>query len=65
MEDYPKVKVIYKKSVFVELVRLNHNFLYSTRNRDNRNFQCYMFQLTEELERDLAMLSDRKHIEMK
>ncbi|WP_275645947.1 hypothetical protein [Cytobacillus sp. S13-E01] len=57
------VKVVYKKSLFVELVKRNHNFLYSTRNRENEKYQCYMFELTEELERDIAELNGYKFIE--
>ncbi|MDG4850518.1 hypothetical protein [Peribacillus frigoritolerans] len=61
MEEKMKVKIIYKKSLFVELVRRHHNFLYTTPNRENRKFQCFMFEETEELNKDLAELTGNKY----
>jgi hypothetical protein len=57
-----KVKMIYKRSLFVELVRLNNNFLYSARNRENKKYQIFAFEQTEKLDRDLAMLTDHEYI---
>ena len=48
-----RVKMIYKYSLFVELVRLNNNFLYSARNRENKKYQVYAFEQTEKLDRDI------------
>ncbi|MDW0118733.1 hypothetical protein QTL97_17555 [Sporosarcina thermotolerans] len=56
-----KVKVIYKKSLFVELVKLGHNFLYSTKNKNNPNYQCFMFEATKELDRDLATITGHEY----
>ena len=65
MEENVPVKVIYKKQIMVELVRKNHNLLYTTRNRNNRKYQCYMFELTPELEKDLAELTGHEYVESK
>jgi len=62
-EEKPKIKVIYKYSLFQELVKRNHRFLYSTKNRNNSRFQAYMFEWSEELDKDLAKISHKKYDE--
>jgi hypothetical protein len=62
MKDLPK-HLIYKKSLFVELVRLDHNFLYSTRNRENEKYQVYVFELTDRLIRDIVKLNGKDYTE--
>lgn len=62
-EEKPKVKLIYKKSLMVELVRKNHNLLYSMRNKDNPKYQVFAFEATKELSRDLAKLTGHEHDE--
>lgn len=63
MEEKLPVKLIYKKSLFVELVRLDNNFLYSTRNRDNEKWQVYAFEDTEKLRKDIAELTGHTYDE--
>lgn len=58
-----QVKVIYKKSLFQELVKRGHNFLYSSKNRSDPRWQVYMFELTEELERDIAKITGYEYVE--
>ncbi|WP_423478947.1 hypothetical protein [Priestia megaterium] len=60
-KEKKKIKVIYKRSLFQLLVKRGHNFLYTTRNRNNPKFQCYMFEATEELDKDLAKLSHKEY----
>jgi hypothetical protein len=60
MDEQPKLKLIYKKSLFIELVRRNHNFMYSTRNRKNEKYQVYMFEETPELIQDLIHLTRKR-----
>ncbi|MED4267333.1 hypothetical protein [Priestia megaterium] len=55
------IKVIYKKALAMQLIVRNHNFLYTTRNRNNPKYQCFMFEATEELDKDLANLSHREY----
>ena len=62
MKEKLPVKIIYKKSLMVELVRRDHNLLYSTKNRNNPKYQCFMFESTPELDRDLAEISGNKYI---
>lgn len=57
------IKVIYKKALAMELIRRNHNFLYTTKNRNNKKYQCFMFEATEELDKDLSLLSGREYDE--
>lgn len=56
------VAIVYKKSLFVQLVRFDHNFLYSARNRENPRYQVYMFEPTERLYRDIAALNGQKYV---
>ncbi|WP_225230512.1 hypothetical protein [Cytobacillus stercorigallinarum] len=63
MEEKLPVKMIYKKSLFVELVRLDNNFLYSTRNRENSKWQVYAFQDTPKLRKDIAVLNGQEYVE--
>ncbi|WP_458106280.1 hypothetical protein [Bacillus sp. PK5-004] len=63
MEEKLPVKLIYKKTLFVELVRLDNNFLYSTRNRNNERWQVYAFQDTPKLRQDIAELNGQSYIE--
>ncbi|MED3831926.1 hypothetical protein P4595_06390 [Peribacillus frigoritolerans] len=65
LEEKMKVKIIYKKSLFVQLANRGHNFLYTTRNRKQPKFQCFMFEETEELNRDLAELTGNVYGEIK
>ncbi|MEJ9302018.1 hypothetical protein ABEW33_23360 [Priestia megaterium] len=62
-EEKAKVKIIYKKSLAMDLIKRNHNFLYTTRNRNNPKYQCFMFEATEELDKDLSLLSNRAYDE--
>ncbi|MBU7593551.1 hypothetical protein [Metabacillus halosaccharovorans] len=63
MEKKLPVKLIYKKSLFVELVRLDNNFLYSTRNRNNERWQVFAFEDTPKLRKDIAELNGQSYIE--
>jgi len=60
-EEKMPIKVIYKKTLFQELVKRGHNFLYSTKNRKNPHYQCFMFEATAELDKDLAKLSHKEY----
>lgn len=62
-EEKVPVKLVYKKKLMVELVRLDHNLLYSMRNKNNHRFQVFAFEATEEINRDLAMLTGHEHDE--
>ncbi|QDZ83527.1 hypothetical protein [Priestia megaterium] len=60
-EEKKPVKVIYKKSLAMDLIRRGHTFLYTTRNRNNPKYQCFMFEATAELDKDLAKLSHKEY----
>lgn len=63
MKEKSPVKIIYKKRLMVELVRRDHNLLYSTKNKNNLKYQCFMFESTPELDKDLAELSGKDYVE--
>lgn len=60
-KEKPKIKVIYKKQMAMDLIREGHNFLYSTKNRNNKKYQVFMFEATEGLDKDLAKLSHKEY----
>ncbi|RHW10706.1 hypothetical protein B7P27_01560 [Bacillus cereus] len=55
-------KVIYKYNLFAYLVKKDCKFLYSTRNRSNPKYQCYMFLHDEKLDQALDEYPNEKHI---
>jgi hypothetical protein len=65
MEEKLPVKLIYKKSLFVELVIRDNNFLYSTRNREDDRWQVYAFEDTPKLRQDIAELNGQEYIDEK
>lgn len=62
-EEKKPIKVIYKKELAMDLIKRGHNFLYTTKNRNNRKYQCYMFEASSELDKDLSLLSGREYDE--
>lgn len=56
------MKLVYKKSLMVELVRLGNDLEYSARNRTNPKYQCYFFKHTSKLDKDLAMLTGKEYV---
>ena len=63
MKEKLPVKVIYKKSLMVELVRRNHNLLYTTKSKLNNKYQAFMFEATPELDKDLAEITGHEYKE--
>lgn len=55
------LKNIYKKSLAIELIKRGHDLHHSMRNRDNPKYQVWVFEHTEQLSRDLALLSDKEY----
>lgn len=56
------VKVIYKYSLFEYLVKSGCKFLYSTRNRKEPEYQCYMFEHNEQLDQALDDYPNERYI---
>lgn len=56
------VKVIYKYSLFQYLVKMDCQFLYSTRNRSNLEWQCYMFLHDERLDQALENYPNERYV---
>ncbi|MGQ0514046.1 hypothetical protein ACT453_12970 [Bacillus sp. D-CC] len=56
------VKVIYKYSLFQYLVKMDCQFLYSTRNRSNPEWQCYMFLHDERLDQALENYPNERYV---
>ncbi len=58
-----KLKNIYKKQLFLDLVKLGHDFHHSMRNRKNPKYQVYVMVDTPKLRRDMVLLSGHTYIE--
>jgi hypothetical protein len=58
-----KMKLVYKKSLMVELVKLGHDLEYSSSNRNNPKYQVWFFPWNEQIERDIVMLNGQEYIE--
>ncbi|PGU27375.1 hypothetical protein COD66_26885 [Bacillus cereus] len=56
------VKVIYKYSLFQYLLKMDCKFLYSTRNRSNPKWQCYMFLHDERLDQALENYPNERYV---
>ncbi|AAT57259.1 hypothetical protein BAS4969 [Bacillus anthracis str. Sterne] len=56
MKEKPKLKNIYKKSIAIELIKLNHNLHHTMRNRSNEKYQIFVFEETHELIRDMLAI---------
>ncbi|PFZ75912.1 hypothetical protein COL82_19260 [Bacillus toyonensis] len=60
-KDVP-TKVIYKYNLFVYLVKQDCKFLYSTRNRKEPQYQCYMFEHDDRLDQALDDYPNERYI---
>jgi hypothetical protein len=49
-------KLIYKKTLAMDLVKKGHDIDYTARNRSNGNYQVYFFEDSPSLRKDLAEL---------
>ncbi|ETI69414.1 hypothetical protein [Neobacillus vireti] len=58
-----KLKNIYKKQLFIDLVKLGHDFHHSMRNKNNPKYQVYVMVDTPKLRQDLVWLSGQTYIE--
>jgi hypothetical protein len=59
------LKLIYKKSMALELIRMGNDLEYTSKNRNDPRWQVYFFQHTEKLNEDLAILQERLEKERK
>ncbi|MDQ0976508.1 hypothetical protein QFZ31_006386 [Neobacillus niacini] len=53
------LKLIYKKSMALELIRMGNDLEYTSKNRENPKYQVYFFEHTEKLNQDIAILQVR------
>lgn len=58
-----KFKNIYKKQLFLDLVKLGNDFHHSMRNRNNPKYQVYVMVDTPKLRRDMVRLSGHTYVE--
>lgn len=53
------MKLIYKKSMAIELIKMGNDLEYTSRNRNDPRWQVFFFEHTEKLNEDLAILQER------
>ncbi|WP_045522741.1 hypothetical protein [Neobacillus niacini] len=53
------MKLIYKKSMALSLIRMGNDLEYTARNRENPKYQVYFFEHTEKLNNDIAILQEQ------
>ena len=56
MDKQGQIKIIYKKSLYEQLVKLGHRPIAIGKNYKNNNFYVYKFIKTEDFAKDLAIL---------
>ncbi|PEF45351.1 hypothetical protein CON22_17545 [Bacillus cereus] len=61
MKEKEPVKIVYKYNLFQYLVKNDCKFLYSTQNRKNPKYQCYMFLHDERLDRALENYPNERY----
>ncbi|AMM93849.1 hypothetical protein UP17_16330 [Peribacillus simplex] len=54
------LKNIYKKSLAMALVRAGHDIQHTMTNRNNKKYQIFVFEHTDELIKDLLELTKRE-----
>ncbi|WP_342380401.1 hypothetical protein [Bacillus thuringiensis] len=55
------IKMIYKKTLAMELIKAGHDLEYTTRNRKNRKYQCYAFNDSVELRKSIAKINNQRY----
>ncbi|WP_377887966.1 hypothetical protein [Alkalihalobacillus sp. R86527] len=56
------LKLIYKRSLAMALVRRGFDIEYTSRNRKNQRYQVYFFHDSPELRKNLAELSGKEYV---
>lgn len=56
MREQGQIKIIYKKSLYEELIKLGHKPIAIEKNYKDNRFYVYKFIKTEEFAKDLAIL---------
>jgi hypothetical protein len=64
-EDKKGLKLIYKKSLAMELVREGFDIEYTSRNRNDERWQVYFFEDSEELRKSICKINGVEYIEGK
>ncbi|MFJ8415025.1 hypothetical protein [Bacillus paramycoides] len=55
------IKMIYKKTLAMDLIKAGHDLEYTTRNRMNRKYQCYAFEDSPELRKSIARINNQRY----
>ncbi|WP_088291970.1 hypothetical protein [Bacillus mycoides] len=56
MKEKQPLKNIYKRTLAIELIKMNHMLHHTMRNRSNEKYQIYVFVETPELIRDMLAI---------
>ncbi|PGM60054.1 hypothetical protein CN947_18960 [Bacillus cereus] len=64
MKEKPPMKNIYKKSLAIELIKLNHDLHHTMRNWNNTKYQVFVFIDTPALREDMTRLNNQVYFEI-
>lgn len=55
------IKMIYKKTLAMDLIKAGHDLEYTTRNRKNKKYQCFAFEASPELRQSIARINNQRY----
>ena len=55
------IKMIYKKTLAMDLIKAGHDLEYTTRNRKNKKYQCYAFEDSVQLRKSIARINKQQY----
>ncbi|ARZ61511.1 MULTISPECIES: hypothetical protein [Bacillus cereus group] len=55
------IKMIYKKTLAMDLIKAGHDLEYTTRNRKNKKYQCFAFEDSPELRHSIARINNQRY----
>lgn len=55
------IKMIYKKTLAMDLIKAGHDLEYTTRNRKNKKYQCFAFEDSPELRQSIARINNQSY----
>ncbi|UDV85124.1 hypothetical protein [Bacillus cereus] len=55
------IKMIYKKTLAMDLIKAGHDLEYTTRNQKNKTYQCYAFEDSVDLRKSIAQINNQRY----
>ncbi|MFB5560276.1 hypothetical protein [Bacillus cereus] len=55
------IKMIYKKTLAMDLIKAGHDLEYTTRDRNNKKYQVFAFEDSMELKKSIAQINNQRY----